>query len=142
MPVSAVTNGSNPLSLLPKQLGGIGPWFSKTVCPSNSPSGSFWKLYILILHEKSEKTIHIKAQYSNFHLKLSSSLVWQIIQINITNEHNKTLILNIIYFSVMHLFHGCPIFVTSLKKSLQLTPYFMDHCSICRIWSMSKQYLY
>ena len=75
-PVSAVTNGSNPLSLLPKQAEGLGPCCPKTVCPSNSPSGSFQKLHIPILHEKSEKMIYDIAQYSNFHLKSSSSLVW------------------------------------------------------------------
>ena len=40
-PVLAVTKGSNPLSLLPKQAGGLGLWCPKTVCPSFSPSGSF-----------------------------------------------------------------------------------------------------
>ena len=74
-PVSAVTREDSNHSLLPKQAGGLGPWCPKTVCPSNSPSGSFEKLYILILREKSERTIHIKAQYSNFHLKSSSTLV-------------------------------------------------------------------
>ena len=73
-PVSAVTNGSNPLSLLPKQAEGLGPCCPKTVCPSNSPSGSFQKLHIPILHEKSEKMIYNIAQYSKFHLK--SSLAW------------------------------------------------------------------
>jgi len=40
-PASAVTKGWNPLSLLPKQAGGLGLWCPKTVCPSFSPSGSF-----------------------------------------------------------------------------------------------------
>ena len=75
LPVQAVTNGSNPLSLLPKQAEGLGPCCPKTVCPSNSPSGSFQKLHIPILHEKSEKMINDMAQYFNFHLKSSSSLV-------------------------------------------------------------------
>ena len=39
-PVSAVTKGPNPLSLLLKQVGRLGPWCTKTVCPSNSPSGN------------------------------------------------------------------------------------------------------
>ena len=76
-PVLAVTNGSNPLLLLPKQAEGLGQSCPKTVCPSNFPSGSFQKLYILILREKSEKTIHITAQYFNFQLKSPSRLVWQ-----------------------------------------------------------------
>jgi len=42
-PVLAVSNGSNPLSLQPKQAGGLGPCCPKTVCPSNSPNGSFQK---------------------------------------------------------------------------------------------------
>lgn len=54
LPVSAVTNGSNRLLLLPKQAGGLGPWCPKTVCSSNSFSGSFQKLNIPILHKKSK----------------------------------------------------------------------------------------
>ena len=74
-PVSAVTNGSNPLSLLPKQAGGLGPCCPKTVCPSNSPSESFQKLHISILHEKLRESMYIKSLFFNFHLKMSCILV-------------------------------------------------------------------
>ena len=51
-------------------------------CLQNSlPSGSFWKLHIPILHEKSEKMIYDIAQYSNFHLKSSSSLVCGLLRV-------------------------------------------------------------
>ena len=75
-PVSAVTREDSNLSLLPKQAEGLGPCCPKTVCPSNAPSGSFQKLHISILHEKSEKMIYNTAQYSNFYLKSSPSWVW------------------------------------------------------------------
>ena len=42
-PVSAVMIGSNPLSLLPKQVEGLGPWYPKAVCPPFSPNGLFCK---------------------------------------------------------------------------------------------------
>ena len=75
-PVSAVNREDSNHFLLPKQVGGLGPCCPKTVCPSNSPSGSFQKLHIPILYEKSEKMMYDIAQYSNFHLKSSSSFVW------------------------------------------------------------------
>ena len=40
-PVSAVTKGSNPLSLLPKQAGGLGQGCSRTGCPLIAAMGSF-----------------------------------------------------------------------------------------------------
>ena len=40
-PVSAVMKEDSNYSLLPKQAGGLSPWCPKSVCPSNSPSGSF-----------------------------------------------------------------------------------------------------
>ena len=41
LPVSAVTREDSNHSLLPKQAEGLGLWCPKTVCPSNSPIGSF-----------------------------------------------------------------------------------------------------
>jgi len=46
-PVWAVTKGSNPLLLLPKQVGGLGLWCPKTGYPLNAAMGSFQKLHTL-----------------------------------------------------------------------------------------------
>ena len=45
LPVSAVTKGSNPLSLLPKLAGGLGPGCPKTGWPLIAAMGSFKKLH-------------------------------------------------------------------------------------------------
>ena len=78
-PLPAVTIGSNPFSLLQKQAGELGPLCPKTVCPSNSPSGLFQKLYILILHEKCRKMVYYTPQFINFEPKLYSGLVCSIV---------------------------------------------------------------
>ena len=53
-----------------------GPCCLKTVWPSNSPNHHFQNyIPIPILHEKSEKMRYNRAQYFNFQLKSSSSLV-------------------------------------------------------------------
>jgi len=44
-PVSAGAKCSNPLSLLPKQAGGLGLWYLKTGCPLFSAMGSFKELH-------------------------------------------------------------------------------------------------
>jgi len=47
LPVLAETKGSNPLLLLPKQVGGLGLWCPKTGYPLNAAMGSFQKLHTL-----------------------------------------------------------------------------------------------
>ena len=44
LPVWAVTEGSNPLLLLPKQVGGLGPVWPKTGCPLFMALQSFQQL--------------------------------------------------------------------------------------------------
>ena len=74
-PVSVVTIGSNPFSLLPKQVEGLDPWCPKTVCPPFLPSGLIQRFWIMILHEKCRKTVYYTTQFINFEPKLHSGLV-------------------------------------------------------------------
>ena len=58
LPVSAVTKGSNPLSLLPKQAEGFGPECPKTGCPLISAFLSFHELHGCIQLEKLIKIVY------------------------------------------------------------------------------------
>ena len=70
-PLLVATKGSNPLSLLPKQVEGLGPWCPKTVCPSFLPSGLIQWFWIMILYKKCRKTVYYKPQFINFEPKLT-----------------------------------------------------------------------
>ena len=58
LPLSAVTNGSNPLKLKPKQARGLGPGCPKTGCPLILAMESFWELHGCNQHEEPVKFIH------------------------------------------------------------------------------------
>ena len=75
-PVSAVTREDSNLSLLPKQVGRLGLWCSKAVCPPFSPSGLIQWLWIMILHKTCRKMVYHIFQFINFEPKLYSGLVW------------------------------------------------------------------